>query len=87
MQIEIPQEAENLLRQRADDAGFENVEDYVLQRALFDDEELAAMQGAANDRRAVDLISEGLRSGPMTPMTAADWAALREAVRHRSGGQ
>ena len=49
--------------------------------ALCSDEDLTAMDVAANDPCAVNLILEGLLSGPMTPMTAEDWNNLRELVR------
>lgn len=84
MQIDIPQEAEPFLRRRAEEAGFDSVEQYVLQRALCSDEDLASMDAAANDPRAISLILEGLQSGPLTPMTDEDWAKLRERVQRGS---
>jgi hypothetical protein len=75
-----------LLRQRAGAAGFDDVEQYVLQRALCSAEDLAAMDAAATDPRAVGLRLEGLQSGPLTPMTTDDWNNLRDLVRQRLKG-
>lgn len=83
MQIHIPPEAEELVRARATAAGFSDVSHFVLQRALCDDEDLAAMDVAASDPRAAQLILDGLNSGPATPMTEDDWHRLRDDVRQR----
>jgi hypothetical protein len=87
MQFEIPDHATDYLRQRAAAAGFDDVEQFVLRRALFDDQELAAMDEAAQDPRATDLIVDGLRSGPMTAWTKTDFDALRQKVMERIGDQ
>ena len=83
MQIHIPPEAEELVRARATAAGFSDVGQFILQRALCDDEDLAAMDAAAGDTRATQLILEGLNSGPPTPMTSEDWERLREDVKQK----
>jgi hypothetical protein len=48
---------------------------------MSNSEDYNAMEIAANDPRAVELILEGLQSGPMTSMTADDWNKLRTLVR------
>ena len=83
MQIQIPPEAEELVRARATAAGFSDVSQFVLQRALCDDDDLAAMDVAASDPHAVQLILEGLNSGPATPMTDEDWQQLRDDVQRK----
>lgn len=85
MQLEIPEHAEDYLRQRASAAGYEDVGQFVLRRALFDDEDLGAMDAAAQDPRATDLILVGLRSGPMTSWTKAEFDELREKINQRFG--
>lgn len=87
MHLEIPEHAADYLRQRATAAGYDDVEQYVLRRAFFDDQELAAMDAAARDPRATDLIMEGLRSGPMTSWTKAEFDQLRERIRQQIGDQ
>ena len=80
MQIQIPPEAEELVRARATAAGFSDVSQFVLQRAQCDDDDLAAMDVAERAPPAGQLILEGFNSGPATPITDEDWQGLRDEV-------
>jgi hypothetical protein len=57
--------------------------DYFLRRAMADNDDPASVTDEALQKRKREietLLVEGLDSGPATPMTAEDWAALRQRV-------
>ena len=67
MQIEIPKDAEALLKEKAAAAGME-VTDYIV-RLAFQDEKPVAY----DDQRLVRLAVEGLESGAPTEWSPADF--------------
>jgi hypothetical protein len=85
MQIVIPKEVESIIRQRAAEAGFDDVERYALHRLLEGETDtqavalLSAMLAqSANRHRIEEMIEAGYASGPPTDMTKDDWNGLRE---------
>ena len=84
MQIKIPPHAEPVLRERASAAGFDKLEEYALQRILFDDAEIAAMDAAAVDPQTIAHFEEGLRSGPVAAWTSDDFRTIREQIHSQN---
>ncbi len=77
MHIEIPPESERLVKARAEAAGFDNIQDYVLNLILEDDAE--QFDRARLERLAI----EGLESGDAGLMTKQAWANIRSEVAAR----
>jgi antitoxin ParD1/3/4 len=77
MHIEIPAESEQFVQARAAAAGFDNVQDYVLNLILEDD-------AAQFDRTRLERLAiEGLESGDAGTLTQADWQEMRAKLEQR----
>ena len=82
MKIEIPADAEALLLSRANQAGFDNVSDYVLNLAARDtpaDPFASALE--QNKDHVETLIDQSYASGPLTPLTKEDFSAARDRLQ------
>lgn len=86
MQINLPDDAALLALQKAAAAGFGGQLDaYIVHLIATDDVELVdgplelSLHGKSREQIEA-MISEGLDSGPSTPMAPADWQALYAIV-------
>ena len=90
MQINLPDDAAQLIRQKAAAAGFpDQIEAYVAHLIASDEVEdyraPAGLSLAGKTREEVEaMITAGFESGPATPMTDADWRQLHERIDQRS---
>lgn len=68
---------------------FERVETYIEGEFSTTDAYLQALilQDKARKEHLEPLLVEGLESGEATPMTAADWEAIRSTVRKNQSDQ
>lgn len=80
MQIDIPSEFEPYLEQRAADAGFESVGEYVLGLVQANDPDRGTIEKIAADPRIESLALEGIASGPAMPL---DIEEIRKEVHQR----
>ena len=81
LEITLPEELREFVEAEAARGGYERPRAYVeslLRRAA---EEHAAQSAESEQLEA--LLLEGLRSGPSTEMTAADWRSIRDEVQAR----
>ena len=81
MHIEIPQNAEDLARSKADLAGFSDVGQYIVSLIFRDDWASDPPSGATSDPAYEQLVLKGLNSGPPQPLASDDF----ERVRRRLG--
>ena len=77
MNISLPDDMKAFIEAQAAAKGFGTVSEYM--RALIRE----AQERAARRGRIDALLFEGLDSGPATPMTEADWEAIRREVKER----
>lgn len=90
MQINLPDDCESLVRQKAADAGFgDHVGAYVAHLIASDEYEdygapiELSLRGKCSDEIEA-MISDGIKSGPATPMTDDDWGELRARLSGRN---
>ena len=75
LRIELATSEKNFLEVRAANAGYASIAKYVRALLVADQKrELARLE---------DEVLKGIRSGESTPVSTADWDALRERVRSR----
>lgn len=90
MQINLPDDAAPLIRQKAAAAGFpDQIDAYVAYLIASDHvEDYGAPSEwslAGKSREEVEaMITAGFESGPATPMTDVDWRELHERIDQRS---
>lgn len=90
MQINLPDDADPLIRQKAAAAGFPNqIDAYVAHLIATDEIEDYGASGdsslAGKSREAVlAMITAGAESGAATPMTSADWQQLYSRIDERN---
>jgi antitoxin ParD1/3/4 len=79
MNLDLPEPISEFVQQQVAQGGFNDAGEYLRQLILADRrrKELAALETE---------IIKGLDSGESTPMTAADWAEIREDLRGRQAG-
>jgi hypothetical protein len=80
MQIAIPGEAEELVRNAAFDAGYQDISQYVLSLVQADRAQREYLLSLAVDPRIEGLALEGIASGPVAPL---DMAVIRREVQAR----
>lgn len=91
MQINLPDDAAPLIREKAAAAGFpDQIEAYVAHLIASDEVEdygaPADLSLAGKSREEVEaMITAGFESGPATPMTDADWRRLHDRIDQRGG--
>jgi len=88
IQLHVPDDLRDKIAKRAEESG-QSVEQYLqsLIRADADDEDYGSPE-SVSVRSHDDLVrklDEAIASGPATPMTRADWAALRKNITDRFG--
>jgi antitoxin ParD1/3/4 len=76
MNISLPEELKDYVRERVAEESYSNPSDYV--RALIRED-----QKRQAEQKLEALLLEGLRSGEATDVTAEDWAKIRREVRSR----
>jgi len=81
MQIQIPDEAKELILSQAKSAGFKNATDYMLNLVRQDQQCRAFTAAVASDRRVETLAQDGINSGPAIPL---DIDAIRREYRERN---
>lgn len=89
MQINLPEDIEALIRQRAAAAGFPGeIGAYVAFLVKADETEdygapvqLSASQISTEELNS--MIDSGFESGPESPMTRSDWQELRSRIDNR----
>lgn len=81
MQIQIPDEAKQLVVSQARSAGFKNVADYMLNLVRQDRQCREFAESMASDPRIEKLAREGIDSGPAVPL---DMESIRREYRERS---
>jgi hypothetical protein len=90
MQINLPDDAVPLIRQKAAAAGFaDQIDAYVAHLIASDEVEdygtASPLSLAGKSREEVEaMITAGFESGPATPMTNADWRELHARIDQRS---
>lgn len=90
MQINLPDDAIPLIRQKAAAAGFaDQIDAYVAHLIATDGMEdygaPSAVSLAGKSRAEVEaMITAGFESGPATPMTDAQWQELHARIDQRS---
>lgn len=90
MQINLPDDAAPLIRQRAAAAGFaDQIDAYVAHLIASDEVENygapSELSLAGKSREEIEaMITAGFESGPATPMTDEDWRQLHARVDQRS---
>jgi len=91
MQINLPDDAAPLIRQKAAAAGFpDQIDAYVAHLiasdALEDYGAPSNLSLAGKSREEIEaMITAGIESGPATPMTTEDWQQLHDRVDQRNG--
>jgi len=80
MQVLIPREADDLVRNAACDAGFEDVSQYLLDLVQEDSAQREYLKSLAADPRLEDIALEGLASGPAELL---DMPSIRREFRNR----
>lgn len=89
MQINLPDDAAPLLRQRAAAAGFaDRLDAYVAHLIASDEEDRGAPSEQTIEGKSPEeieaMITAGFESGPATPMAKADWQRLHDRIDQRS---
>ncbi len=77
MNIAIPEQLKSFVQKQVQRRGYSSVSEYV-RDLIRGDQECQAIAALEAD------ILKGLDSGPSTPMTTADWHAIRQEVRRRT---
>jgi len=81
--ITLPPELHTAAQERADEAGFASIDEYV---AFLVEQALAnpVPSPTPNDERELEsLLMEGIESGPAVEMTQKDWDDIRNEIRAR----
>ncbi len=80
MQIDIPEEAESIVKSQAAAAGYDNVVEYVLSLVRQDKESRRFTESVASDPRIEGLALDGIESGSPVPL---DMQSVRREYRDR----
>jgi hypothetical protein len=81
VRIEIPQNAEDLARSKANLAGFSDVGQYIVSLIFRDDWSSDPPSAATNDPGYERLVLDGLISGPPQPLVDDDFDRVRRRLR------
>jgi hypothetical protein len=81
MQIEIPQNAEDLARSKANLAGFSDVGQYIVSLIYWDDWATEPPGAATHASEYERLAVEGLNSGSPSSMSGEDFERVRQRLR------
>lgn len=87
MPIEIPQNAEDLARSKANLAGFSDVGQYIVSLILRDDWASDPPSATTNDPAYERLVLEGLASGPPQAIADDEFDRVRRRLRSTSTGE
>jgi hypothetical protein len=87
VQIEIPQNAEDLARSKANLAGFSDVGQYIVSLIFRDDWASDPPDAATNDPACERLVLEGLNSGTPQPVADNEFDRVRKRLRSTSTGE
>jgi hypothetical protein len=79
--IEIPPNAEDLARSKANLAGFSDVGQYIVSLIFRDDWATEPPSAATSASEYERLVVEGLNSGSPSPMSGEDFERVRQRLR------
>ena len=87
MNIEIPKDAEDFVKQQAAAAGFADVQQFVLSLILNNSENISPTDAVTSEPYYEQLVVEGLESGSSTPVSEEHWSEVRERLKQRIAQQ
>lgn len=74
LKVSVPDKLQRFVQSRVAEGSFRSLDEYVC--------DLIKQDFQLSNKRAIEReLQRGLDSGPCTPMTAADWKAMREAIQ------
>ncbi|MEO0011849.1 MAG: hypothetical protein RLZZ535_238 [Cyanobacteriota bacterium] len=78
--ISLPEEMRIYIQEQVASGGYSTTSEYIRQLIRQDRQQKA-------EKQLEQLLLEGLNSGEATPMTAKDWAAIRQVVTDKIAGR